>query len=160
MQRAPNLPLTPGEGRATELRLPDPRIRRFVMLAPPNNGSLAAEFFADNALFRAVTGRSGQQLFETAFNFNHFHVYQGVDGLAGVDVTNPEIFEYTNFTLMANFDLDPASSALFVKKVDHLRGSLAAAAALHTIGFGTQPQDRKMLTTLAQHSGGQFIAVD
>jgi hypothetical protein len=32
------------------------------MLAPPNNGSLAAEFFADNALFRAVTGRSGQQL--------------------------------------------------------------------------------------------------
>ncbi len=43
-------------------RLPDPRIHRFVMLGPPNNGSLAAEFFADNALFRAVAGRSGQQL--------------------------------------------------------------------------------------------------
>ena len=56
--------------------------------------------------------RGGQPLFETAFNYNHFHVYQGLAGLDGVEVDEPEIFEYTNFTLMANFDLDPASSEL------------------------------------------------
>jgi len=51
------------EGRRdAKPRLPDPRVRRLVMLAPPNNGSLAADFFSDNGLFRAVAGGSAQQL--------------------------------------------------------------------------------------------------
>jgi pimeloyl-ACP methyl ester carboxylesterase len=43
-------------------RRPDPRIRRFVMLAPPNHGSLAALTFADNSVFRVVAGEAGQEL--------------------------------------------------------------------------------------------------
>jgi len=43
-------------------RHPDPRIRRFVMLGPPNHGSLAATAFSENELFTAITGKPGQQL--------------------------------------------------------------------------------------------------
>lgn len=43
-------------------RRPDGRIRRFVMLGPPNQGSIAAATLADNMLFRYVAGPSGQQL--------------------------------------------------------------------------------------------------
>jgi non-ribosomal peptide synthetase component F len=83
---------------------------------------------------RLQKSRSGQPLFETAFNFNHFHVYQGVEGLAGVEVTNPEIFEYTNFTLMANFDLDPASAELTVR-LNYDSGQLTAAQAKGLSGY-------------------------
>jgi hypothetical protein len=41
---------------------PDPRIKRIVMLGPPNNGAEFAKRFNDNKLFQVVWGRSGQQL--------------------------------------------------------------------------------------------------
>jgi pimeloyl-ACP methyl ester carboxylesterase len=40
----------------------DPRLRRIVMLGPPNQGAIAATALADNELFMAVAGPSGQQL--------------------------------------------------------------------------------------------------
>ena len=42
--------------------LPDPRIRRFVMLAPPNRGSEIAAALAENELFQAIVGEPGRQL--------------------------------------------------------------------------------------------------
>ncbi len=54
-------------------------------------------------------------LFETAFNYNHFHVYQGLAGRDGIEVSQPRMFEYTNFTLMANFDLAPAGEGLVLR---------------------------------------------
>jgi pimeloyl-ACP methyl ester carboxylesterase len=54
------------EGRAggadAPRRLPDGRIRRFVMLAPPNQGSEVAEFLGRYGLFRLVAGASAGQL--------------------------------------------------------------------------------------------------
>jgi hypothetical protein len=50
------------QGDAAAGRRPDRRIKRFVMLAPPNHGSLAALTLADNGAFQAVAGQSGQQL--------------------------------------------------------------------------------------------------
>ncbi len=38
------------------------RFHRFVMLAPPNQGALLADTFADNALFKDIFGDAGQQL--------------------------------------------------------------------------------------------------
>ncbi len=38
------------------------RFHRFVMLAPPNQGALLAVTFADNTLFKGLTGDAGQQL--------------------------------------------------------------------------------------------------
>jgi pimeloyl-ACP methyl ester carboxylesterase len=39
-----------------------PKFNRFVMLAPPNHGSGLARYFADNVLYKTVTGESGRQL--------------------------------------------------------------------------------------------------
>ncbi len=39
----------------------DHRLRRFVMLAPPNNGAALAERFKNNPVFRLVFGAGGQQ---------------------------------------------------------------------------------------------------
>ncbi|MDM3856894.1 MAG: amino acid adenylation domain-containing protein [Aphanizomenon gracile PMC649.10] len=52
----------------------------------------------------------GQPLLETAFNFVHFHVYQGVLGLEESEVLDYKTFEQTNFTLLAHFSLDVVSS--------------------------------------------------
>jgi pimeloyl-ACP methyl ester carboxylesterase len=38
------------------------RFHRFVMLAPPNQGAMLAEIFADNILFQEIAGDAGQQL--------------------------------------------------------------------------------------------------
>ena len=38
------------------------RFGRFVMLAPPNQGSRLAEIFANNLLFKQIAGDSGQEL--------------------------------------------------------------------------------------------------
>ena len=46
----------------TSGRLPDPRIKRFVMLGPPNRGAHLAVRFANNGVFRFFTGTSGEQL--------------------------------------------------------------------------------------------------
>jgi len=43
-------------------RLPDPRIWRFVMLGPPNHGSIAATALGKNDLFTVVAGKPAQQL--------------------------------------------------------------------------------------------------
>jgi len=40
----------------------DPRIKRMVMLGPPNSGAQLARLFKDNTLFGLVTGPSGKQL--------------------------------------------------------------------------------------------------
>ncbi|MDF5712387.1 MAG: amino acid adenylation domain-containing protein [Rhizonema sp. NSF051] len=51
-----------------------------------------------------------QSLFETAFNFVHFHIYQNALNLKGVQVLNTKTFQKTNFTLTAQFSQDPSSS--------------------------------------------------
>ena len=43
-------------------RKPDGRLRRFVMLGPPNHEAYLASLVADNTLFQLITGQPGQQL--------------------------------------------------------------------------------------------------
>ncbi len=50
--------MTAGDGRI------DPRIKRVVMLAPPNKGAQLAERLKDNPAFKLVFGVSGKQLAE------------------------------------------------------------------------------------------------
>ncbi|MEA2172503.1 MAG: hypothetical protein QOD00_95, partial [Blastocatellia bacterium] len=45
----------------------------------------------------------GEILFETGFNFNHFHVYEAMQHAGRVQVLDHRIFEQTNFTLGAIF---------------------------------------------------------
>jgi amino acid adenylation domain-containing protein/thioester reductase-like protein len=60
------------------------------------------------AELQRVLGR--QSLFEIAFNFVHFHVYQNTLNLKGVQVLDTKTFEKTNFTLTAQFSQNPSSS--------------------------------------------------
>ena len=48
--------------RAASPTTTSPKVGRFVMLAPPNHGSLAALTFAESRVFKAIAGESGQQL--------------------------------------------------------------------------------------------------
>lgn len=49
-------------------------------------------------------------LFDTAFNFIHFHVYQSIIGIEDLEVLGGKFYNQTNFTLLANFSLHPLSS--------------------------------------------------
>src|SRR5262249_13688435 len=46
----------------TEGHRADPRIKRIVMLAPPNNGAKLAQLLADNKLFKSLAGPPGTEL--------------------------------------------------------------------------------------------------
>jgi amino acid adenylation domain-containing protein len=56
--------------------------------------------------------RGGEALFETGFSFNHFHVYERLRNLDGIEVLDENVFEQTNFTLGTIFNLDSTSSQL------------------------------------------------
>jgi hypothetical protein len=52
-----------GEATATEPKWKvDPRVKRFVMLGPPNNGAELAKRFKENKLVAMIIGPSGKQL--------------------------------------------------------------------------------------------------
>ncbi len=51
-----------------------------------------------------------ENLFDTAFNFTHFHVYQRLQNMAGVESLMHEGNEQTYYALTAQFNLDETSS--------------------------------------------------
>ncbi|MFN6478154.1 non-ribosomal peptide synthetase [Nostoc sp. DedQUE07] len=52
----------------------------------------------------------GEPLFETAFNFTHFHVYEQLLELDNLQLLGGKFFEQTNFTFLAQFSVSPNSS--------------------------------------------------
>ena len=59
--------------------------------------------------------RGGQPLFETAFNFTHFHVYENLQELHDVEVLEVDFFEQVNFTLLADFNMNPVTFEIQLK---------------------------------------------
>ncbi|MEW6737272.1 MAG: amino acid adenylation domain-containing protein, partial [Acidobacteriota bacterium] len=53
-----------------------------------------------------------EKLFDTAFNFTHFHAYQGLVENSEIELLDWRFFEATNFTLVASFGIDPFSSGI------------------------------------------------
>jgi amino acid adenylation domain-containing protein len=53
--------------------------------------------------------KGGRQLFESAFYFVHFHITETLAGVDGLESLSAEFYEETNFTLVANFSLDPST---------------------------------------------------
>ncbi|WP_414579677.1 condensation domain-containing protein, partial [Anabaena sp. CCY 9402-a] len=106
----------------------------------------------------------GQPLFETAFNFVHFHVYQGVLGLNESEVLDYKALEQTNFTLVTHFSLDLVSSqvnlalnyktselcreqieAIATYYVNTLMAMVAAPSALYQIQLLISPTEQHQL---------------
>ena len=81
----------------------------------------------------------GKPLFETIFNFVHFHVYQGLADLEGLKPVGAAFFEETNFTFSANFRagggtelalrLDYDANEFAESQLDAIAGYYAAALA-------------------------------
>ncbi|MFE1744007.1 amino acid adenylation domain-containing protein [Coleofasciculus sp. H7-2] len=95
-----------------------------------------------------------QLLFETAFNFTHFHVYESVLGLKNIEILDAAFFEETNFALIANFVLNPVSDRVQIKleyqasfsqeETEAIRGYYAKTLEV----MANQPSARYELSTL------------
>ncbi|PYS75169.1 MAG: non-ribosomal peptide synthetase, partial [Acidobacteria bacterium] len=100
----------------------------------------------------------GQPLFEAVFNYVHFHVYENILRIKGLEVLGVKIFEETNFALLADFGLDLNSSQVqlhIAYKLDELTGEQIRAingyyeTALTLIAdeaVGTGEQHRHLLS--------------
>ena len=60
----------PDQTDAARAKYPDKRIKRIVMLGPPNQGAELAEELGNNPAFIAVFGVAGQQFVNNLFTFN------------------------------------------------------------------------------------------
>lgn len=54
----------------------------------------------------------GGELFETAFNFLHYHVYKNIERASDAELLDYRGFEQTNFAFTAHFSVAPASSRI------------------------------------------------
>lgn len=54
----------------------------------------------------------GQSLFDSVFNFVHFHVYEAITRQGGVDILGYRVWEQTDFPLILQASVLPASDAL------------------------------------------------
>lgn len=85
--------------------------------------------------------QGGRPLFETVFNFTHFHIYQGLEEIEGAQVLDAFASEQTYFDLTAQFNLDHTTShlrlaldfnaaALRADEVERIAGYYAQALAV------------------------------
>ncbi|MBE9229036.1 non-ribosomal peptide synthase/polyketide synthase, partial [Phormidium sp. LEGE 05292] len=106
----------------------------------------------------------GEPLFETAFNFTHFHVYEQVIGLDNLEVLGGKFFEETNFTVVAQFSVNPGSSEVFLRiNYDPLKLAREQANRIGEYYFNAiaamvnQPQERYELHSLLSQEEQQQI---
>jgi amino acid adenylation domain-containing protein len=59
--------------------------------------------------------RGGRELFETACNFMHYHVYRNVERLSDAQLLDYTGYEETNFAFVANFSVEPASPRIHLQ---------------------------------------------
>ncbi|MBM4103619.1 MAG: hypothetical protein FJ263_06140 [Planctomycetes bacterium] len=64
------------------------------------------------------------------------------------------------YFLTDGFDLEECSQQSFCRDIQRLRNRNAPSTVIHTIGLWTQLQDEKILQTIAEATGGQFIHVE
>jgi amino acid adenylation domain-containing protein len=74
--------------------------------------------------------KGGRQLFESAFYFVHFHITETLAGVDGLESLSAEFYEETNFTLVANFSLDPRTQQVHLRLIHDPTQLSAAQIAL------------------------------
>jgi amino acid adenylation domain-containing protein len=94
----------------------------FRLVLPPGSwlDLVRATFAAERALLpyrrfplaELQRGRSGEPLFESVFNYTHFHVFRELAGIAGLEVTGARGFGETHFALRVEFNRDPFSDRI------------------------------------------------
>lgn len=97
----------------------------------------------------------GQPLFETAFNYTHFHVYQSMRDLKAGLVLQEKVFAETELPFWANFDLGASTSeihvSLTVDRQQFTAGQAMSFAAYYAntlAAMAADPEDRYERTNL------------
>ena len=63
------------------------------------------------------------------------------------------------YFLTDGLDLQAGNTTQFARQLENLRKKLAPATEINTMGFWTEPGDRKILRTIAKQSGGEFVNI-
>jgi amino acid adenylation domain-containing protein len=98
-------------------------------------------------LSELLSGR--EALFDTLFNFVHFHVYQGLRETPGVEVLEWHGYEETDTALDASFQVDPDSGRIDLR-VSYLTGEVDPRQAEAIAGAYARALD-----SLAAHPGAR-----
>jgi hypothetical protein len=64
------------------------------------------------------------------------------------------------YFLTDGFELSEHDSSRFAHQVSTMLRSFSPKTKINTIGFWPEPQDRRLLETIAKDSGGEFVPVD
>lgn len=57
----------------------------------------------------------GTPLFETVFNFTHFHIYQGLREIPRLEILGAQSVAQTNYALLADFSVDPLTAEVSMR---------------------------------------------
>ncbi|CAG0936132.1 partial microcystin synthetase protein McyA, partial [Thermoflexales bacterium] len=95
----------------------------------------------------------GQPLFETAFNFVHFHVYQGIlEFEKEIQILDNKGVQETNLSLLADFSLEPISSQVQLS-LEYNTAELSEAQVAALGGYYA-----RTLTAMAEHPHQPYTA--
>ncbi|WP_304511257.1 non-ribosomal peptide synthase/polyketide synthase [Desulfopila sp. IMCC35008] len=95
---------------------------------------------------------NGRTLFESAFNFTHFHVYEKLLALDdSIQVLDEQFFEQTNFVLGVDFGLDPVSGQISLD-LDYNGLELAVDQVRAIAGYYSRALEAMALTPDDDHS--------
>jgi amino acid adenylation domain-containing protein len=118
-------------------------------------------------LAQIQTDLGGESLFETAFNFVHFHVYQQVLELDNLQLLDVKSFEETNFTFVASFSMNPISSEIglqleydVLKLSTHEINRISEYYLKALAAMVNQPQGRYELYSLLSQQEEQQLLVE
>jgi len=123
----------------------DARIKRMVMLAPPNNGSQFASMFKNNALFGVIWGRGGKAVTnwkETAATlitpYCEFGIIAG-GAKAGAGVSNPLLSTDNDLVVRVEETMLAGSSDFILTPVTHdafMTSPISQRQTLHFLRHG------------------------
>ncbi len=111
--------------------------------------------------------QGSQSLFETAFNFVHFHVAAQLQARGNIELLDSITFVRTNFPLVANFNLDLGSSDVRLQLVTDgasLTKKQTEAIADYYVraltAMATEPESHHESTSLLSHEERQRLLVE
>ncbi|HEY3570763.1 MAG TPA: amino acid adenylation domain-containing protein, partial [Thermoanaerobaculia bacterium] len=99
----------------------------------------------------------GRPLFETGFNYIHFHVVDDVIRAGGLSVLAMKRSEGNNFTLMANFSQSPATAEMALG-LEYGARDLTPPQAEAIAGYYLRTLEAMVRNPLAQHAAATLLS--
>jgi amino acid adenylation domain-containing protein len=101
--------------------------------------------------------QGGKPLFETLFNFVHFHVYKGIPSFGEIQPVDADFFEETNFTFTASFSVSGSDAGLRLR-LDYDANELGAAQIQEIGGYYAAALAAMAASPEARHGGLSLLS--